>query len=190
MAFSSGRGGDGRQPMMGDINVTPMVDVMLVLLIIFMVAAPMMTQGLEVELPKVDATVMRTDQDMVVLTVTQGGQVLLDETPLADINNLDAQIRAVMRAKNAETVFLKADRMVPYGRVAGVMGALRTAGITNIGLVTDPGNEPDQPGAPAAAAGMGGVDPAAAAGQAQEPPATQPSGQGARPQARAVPPSR
>jgi biopolymer transport protein TolR len=160
MAFSFDQGGQGgRQSMMSEINVTPMVDVMLVLLIIFMVAAPMMTQGLEVELPKVDATVMRTDQDMVVLTVTQGGQVLLDDTPLSDIANLDAQIRAVMRAKNTERVFLKADRNVPYGRVAGVMGALRTAGITNIGLVTEPGSEPDQPGAPAAAAQAGGVSP-------------------------------
>jgi biopolymer transport protein TolR len=160
MAFSFDQGGQGgRQSMMSEINVTPMVDVMLVLLIIFMVAAPMMTQGLEVELPKVDATVMRTDQDMVVLTVTQGGQVLLDETPLADIANLDAQIRAVMQAKNADSVFLKADRNVPYGRVAGVMGMLRTAGITNIGLVTEPGVEPDQPGAPAAAAALGGVSP-------------------------------
>ncbi|MDR3155394.1 MAG: ExbD/TolR family protein [Deltaproteobacteria bacterium] len=150
MAFTFDQGGQGgRQSMMSEITVTPMVDVMLVLLIIFMVAAPMMTQGLEVELPKVDAAVMRTDQDMVVLTITDAGKVLLDETELADIANLDAQIRAVMRTKNTESVFLKADRNVPYGRVAGVMGALRTAGITNIGLVTEPGADSGQYGTPA-----------------------------------------
>ncbi|MDR2459301.1 MAG: protein TolR [Deltaproteobacteria bacterium] len=150
MAFSLNENPNQRQSLLSDINVTPMVDVMLVLLIIFMVAAPMMTQGLEVDLPKVDASVMRTDQTMVVLTVTQSGQVLLDDTPLADIDNLDAQIKRVMETKGTELVFIKADRRVPYGRVASVMGALRTAGITNIGLVTEPGNEPDIPGAPVA----------------------------------------
>ena len=124
--------------LMSDINVTPMVDVMLVLLIIFMVAAPMMTQGLEVDLPKVDANVMRTDQNTVVITVTADGEVLLDGTKLAGVENLDAQVRQVMRTKDTETLYLKADRTVPYGRVAGVMGALREAGITNVGLVTDP----------------------------------------------------
>ncbi|MDR2338628.1 MAG: protein TolR [Deltaproteobacteria bacterium] len=150
--------------MMSEINVTPMVDVMLVLLIIFMVAAPMMTQGLDVELPKVDATAMRVDQDMVVLTVTEGGQVLLDDTPLASIQNLDAQIKAVMKTKNTESVFLRADKNVPYGRVASVMGTLRTAGITNIGLVTEPGSEPDVLASPAA--------PAAPAAPSQQPPGT------------------
>jgi biopolymer transport protein TolR len=159
---------------MSEINVTPMVDVMLVLLIIFMVAAPMMTQGLDVELPKVDASVMRVDQNMVVLTVTEGGQVLLDEIPLSGIQNLDAQIRQVMKAKNTESVFLKADKNVPYGTVASVMGTLRTAGITNIGLVTEPGSEPDVFGAPAAPAPAGGsapgaVTPAPAPGGARAP---------------------
>ncbi|MDR1395294.1 MAG: protein TolR [Deltaproteobacteria bacterium] len=126
------------RPMMSEINVTPMVDVMLVLLIIFMVAAPMMTQGLEVDLPKVDARAMRTDQNLVVLTVLADGRVLLDETPLASIDSLDAQVREVMRTKNTQSIFLKADQAVPYGRVAAVMGALREAGITNVGLVTEP----------------------------------------------------
>ncbi|MDR2354545.1 MAG: biopolymer transporter ExbD [Deltaproteobacteria bacterium] len=145
MAFSFEDPFKSRPSMLSDINVTPMVDVMLVLLIIFMVAAPMMTQGLDVELPKVDSTVMRTDQNMVVLTVTKGGQVLLDDSPLADINNLDAQIKQVMLTKGTESVFLRADKDVPYGRVAQVMGTLRLAGITNVGLVTEPGGEMDFP---------------------------------------------
>ncbi|MDR1164395.1 MAG: biopolymer transporter ExbD [Deltaproteobacteria bacterium] len=146
MAFSFHSQGDNhRHSMMSEINVTPMVDVMLVLLIIFMVAAPMMTQGLEVDLPKVDANVMRTDQDMVILTITKSGQVLLDDTPLANVNNLDAQIKQVMRTKGTESVFLKADREVAYGHVAAVMGTLRLAGVVNVGLVTEPGGEGDLP---------------------------------------------
>jgi biopolymer transport protein TolR len=140
MSFGTFDSGGHGSPMMSEINVTPMVDVMLVLLIIFMVAAPMMTQGLEVDLPKVDATAMRTDQSMVVLSVTAGGDVLLDDSPLAGLENLDAQIRQVMKTKGTESVFLKADRSVPYGRVAAIMGALRLAGITNVGLVTEPGD--------------------------------------------------
>jgi biopolymer transport protein TolR len=136
MAFGNG-GFEGRS-MMSEINVTPMVDVMLVLLIIFMVAAPMMTQGLEVDLPKVNATVMSTDPSLVMLTVSADGQVILDGTVLPGVANLDAQVRQVMRAKGTESVYLKADQSVPYGRVARIMGALREAGIVNVGLVTEP----------------------------------------------------
>jgi biopolymer transport protein TolR len=134
--------------MLSDINVTPMVDVMLVLLIIFMVAAPMMTQGLEVDLPKVDAGAMRTEDSMVIITVTADGSVLLDGTRLPDAANLDAQVRQVMETKGTEILYLKADRSVPYGRVAAVMAALRDAGITNVGLVTDPADRLPSPGAP------------------------------------------
>jgi biopolymer transport protein TolR len=144
MAFGSNNGGFEGRSLMSDINVTPMVDVMLVLLIIFMVAAPMMTQGLDVELPKVDASVIPTDNSMVIITVKADGTVILDGATLANIDNLDAQVRQVMRTKGTERLFLKADRTVPYGRVAGVMGALRTAGITNVGLVTEPA-DPSNP---------------------------------------------
>jgi biopolymer transport protein TolR len=158
---------DGGRSMLSDINVTPMVDVMLVLLIIFMVAAPMMTQGLEVDLPKVDAGVMRTDQNTVILTVTADGGVLLDGTRLPGTENLDAQVRLVMRTKDTETVYLKADRSVPYGRVAGVMGALREAGITSVGLVTDPADR---------LAGPDGQLPPAASPLVLDPSTTAPAG--------------
>ncbi|MDR2386199.1 MAG: protein TolR [Deltaproteobacteria bacterium] len=145
MAFGSNNGSFEGRSLMSEINVTPMVDVMLVLLIIFMVAAPMMTQGLEVDLPKVDANVMRTDNAMIMITVDAQGQVLLDGTRLANIDNLDAQVRQIMRTKNTERLFLKADQSVPYGRVAGIMGALRQAGIVNVGLVTDPAERENLP---------------------------------------------
>ncbi|MDR0354617.1 MAG: protein TolR [Deltaproteobacteria bacterium] len=138
MALGSTNGNFEGRSMMSEINVTPMVDVMLVLLIIFMVAAPMMTQGLDVDLPKVDANVMRTDASMVILTVTADGSVDLDGTKLPNVDNLDAQVRQVMRTKGTESLFLKADQSVPYGQVARIMGALREAGITNVGLVTEP----------------------------------------------------
>ncbi|MDR1656286.1 MAG: protein TolR [Deltaproteobacteria bacterium] len=145
MAMGNGDNGHQGRAMICDINVTPMVDVMLVLLIIFMVAAPMMTQGLEVDLPKVDANVMRTDNNTVIITVTADGGVLLDGTALNNINNLDAQVRQVMKTKNTQTLYLKADRSVAYGRVAGIMGALREAGITNVGLITDPADRSHPP---------------------------------------------
>ncbi|MDR1486968.1 MAG: ExbD/TolR family protein [Deltaproteobacteria bacterium] len=138
MAFDSFDNGRDNRPMMSDINVTPMVDVMLVLLIIFMVAAPMMAQGLQVDLPKVDSTIMRTDNTMVVLSVTATGQVDLEGNTLAGIENLDVQVREVMKTKNATNVYIKADQNVPYGRIALIMSTLMKAGITSVGLVTEP----------------------------------------------------
>jgi biopolymer transport protein TolR len=137
MAFGSGGGQGGRPGMMSEINVTPLVDVMLVLLIIFMVAAPMMTQGLDVELPKVDAQALQTGERQTVLTIRADGAIFLDEHEVSG-ENLAFQVAQVMKVKENQTVFLKADQNVAYGAVAGVMSQLRQAGITSIGLVTEP----------------------------------------------------
>ena len=137
MAFGSGGGQGGRPGMMSEINVTPLVDVMLVLLIIFMVAAPMMTQGLDVELPKVDAQALQTEERQTVLTIMADGKVFLDEHEVSGAN-LAFQVAQVMKVKEGQTVFLKADHSVAYGAVAEVMSQLRRAGVTSIGLVTDP----------------------------------------------------
>jgi biopolymer transport protein TolR len=136
MAFSAG-GQGGRPGMMSEINVTPLVDVMLVLLIIFMVTAPMMTQGLDVELPKVDAQALRTEDRQTVLTIKANGAIFLDEFEVSEVN-LAYQVSQVMRTKDSQTVFLKADHSVAYGAVAGVMAQLRRAGVASIGLVTEP----------------------------------------------------
>jgi len=139
MAFSSSGGNGGRPGMMSEINVTPLVDVMLVLLIIFMVTAPMMTQGLDVELPKVDSTTLQTEDKQTVLTVKMDGSIFLDELPITGgPGNLAFQVQETMKTKGSSTVFLKADQATPYGNVAEVMGQLRQAGITSIGLVTEP----------------------------------------------------
>jgi len=126
---------------MSEINVTPLVDVMLVLLIIFMVAAPMMTQGLDVELPKVDAQALQTEERQTVLTIRADGAVFLDEYEVSGVN-LAFQVAQVMKTKGNQTVFLKADHSVAYGAVAEVMSQLRQAGVTSIGLVTEPPERP------------------------------------------------
>ncbi|MEW6267350.1 MAG: protein TolR [Thermodesulfobacteriota bacterium] len=134
MAFGSG--GDQRS-LMSEINVTPFVDVMLVLLIIFMVTAPMMTQGMDVELPKVDASAMRTEGERVVITMNQQGEIFLDEFKVP-LDDLGLKVRRIMEVKGTKQVFLRADQGIPYGQVAKVMGEVRQAGITNLGLVTEP----------------------------------------------------
>lgn len=118
-----------------EINVTPFVDVMLVLLIIFMVTAPMMTEGLEVELPKVEAAeVLPTENDHMILTIKDNGAIFLDEyeTTAADMTRvLEVNVRNTGRQ-----LFVRADKGVPYGTVMEVMGTIRASGIMNVGLIT------------------------------------------------------
>lgn len=134
MAFDPG--GDNRLPL-SEINVTPLVDVMLVLLIIFMITAPMMLQGVDVKLPQVDSAAMRTKGEHVVITLNAEGEIFIDEfkTPL---ENLGLKVKRVMEVRKTGQVYLRADKAIPYGRVARIMGAIRKAGITNLGLVTEP----------------------------------------------------
>lgn len=134
MAFDAASQENG---FMAEINVTPLVDVMLVLLIIFMVTAPMMTQGIEVDLPEVDTQAMRADNAQVVVSLAASGRIFIDEVEVAGAN-LGPQVKAVMTAKNAAQVFLRADKAISYGQVARVMGQIRQAGVLNLGLVTEP----------------------------------------------------
>ena len=134
MAFNHGSDPRG---MMADINVTPLVDVMLVLLIIFMVTAPMMTQGMEVDLPKVDVQALRTEGENVVITLNSDGRIFIDENETS-YENLSDKIKRIVEFKNASQVHLRADRNIPYGQVAAVMGEIREAGVNNLGLVTEP----------------------------------------------------
>ncbi len=128
----------GAKPM-SEINVTPFVDVMLVLLIIFMVAAPLMTVGVPVELPKTAANALPGEQEEPLsVTITAGGVVMIQKTevPRADLVN---RLRAIAAEREGDRVFLRADGAVPYEQVVQVMGALNRAGFGNIGLVTDTG---------------------------------------------------
>jgi len=129
---------DGNQrSLMSDINVVPLVDVMLVLLIIFMVTAPMMMQGMDVELPEVDAQAMRTEGEQVVITMTADGEIFLDEFKVS-VEDLGLKVKRIMEVKGAKQVYLRADKNIPYGQVARVMGEIREAGVTALGLVTEP----------------------------------------------------
>ena len=125
--------------MMSDINVTPMVDVMLVLLIIFMVTAPLMTAGVPVNLPDSRAKALEQDQKPVALAVERDGTIYLDDTKVAsgDLPALLAQIAAKPTADGKPPqVFLRADKGLDYGRVMRVMGELSRAGLTRVALVT------------------------------------------------------
>jgi biopolymer transport protein TolR len=122
---------------MSEINVTPFVDVMLVLLIIFMVTAPLMQQGIDVDLPQTTTQVLRLDKEPLVLTVQRDGKTFLAKQEVAP-GELTAKLRAVFDARGDKELFLRADRETPYGMVAKAMAAARNAGATKLGIVTEP----------------------------------------------------
>lgn len=122
---------------MSEINVTPFVDVMLVLLIIFMVAAPMLTVGVPVQLPETAANALPTEQEEpLTITITADGVLMIQTNPVAD-NELIPKLKAIAAERKSDKVFLRADGRIAYERVAQVMGALNAGGFNNIGLVTD-----------------------------------------------------
>ncbi len=133
------RRGRGRARPMSEINVTPFVDVMLVLLIIFMVAAPLMTVGVPVELPKTAANALPgEEEEPLTVTVTAQGEVMI-QTSEVPRDELVAKLRAIATERDSTRVYLRADGAVPYSDVMQVMGALNRGGFANIGLVTDTG---------------------------------------------------
>ncbi|MDH5672195.1 MAG: biopolymer transporter ExbD [Myxococcales bacterium] len=146
MGMSSG-GGKGP---LSEINVTPLVDVMLVLLIIFMVSAPMMTTGLDVDLPNTRAPRLDMDEEKLLLTVTKEQQVFLGEVEVP-YDKLEQALTTNERLQREKELYIQADEAVPYGFVAKVMALIRRGGIEKVGLVTDPlGSEEAPTEAPAA----------------------------------------
>ena len=121
-----------RRQALSEINVTPFVDVMLVLLIIFMVTAPLLQQGVDVDLPKASGQTL-SPSERVIITIKKGGKIYLDKTAVT----LDT-LREGLSGNTGEEVFLKADKDVPYGIVVAVMGELREIGIEKLGMVTEP----------------------------------------------------
>ncbi len=134
MGMSSGE----NNGMMSEINVTPFVDVMLVLLIIFMITAPMMNQGVQVELPKADADNLPSDEKALILSVDKDGQYYMAEE-LYDISEIRLKLGAIAEKSPEKEVFIRADAQVPYEKVAQLMATCTQAGITKLGMVTEPG---------------------------------------------------
>lgn len=123
--------------LVSEINVTPLVDVMLVLLIIFMVSAPMMKEGMKVDLPEVQARALQTqDQDMII-TIGKDRAIDINGSPI-DLARLDMILDQIRQQRRVESVFLQADQSIPYGYVVEVMALIRSTGLTKIGLVTQP----------------------------------------------------
>ena len=136
MAFSTGGGGKSRAAM-SEINVTPLVDVMLVLLIIFMVTAPMMQQGIDIDLPETANSGVATNDEPFVLEIRKNKHIYVGDTRLP-MEDLRKRLEAIFSTRKNKQIYLQADRTVDYGYVAEAMGEIRAAGITNIGLVTLP----------------------------------------------------
>ncbi len=141
MGMATGGGGQNGK-MVSEINVTPFVDVMLVLLIIFMVTAPMMTQGIDVNLPQASAPAIPAEEERLMVTVTQDRKVFINEYPV-DLDGLGPKLSSIYQNRgNRQGVFLRADETIPYGFVVQVMGIIRGVGIDQIGMVTDPLKNP------------------------------------------------
>ena len=138
MAFDdmSGEGGTISQ-----INVTPLVDVMLVLLIIFMVSAPMLSQGVELDLPKETISQVTGEGEQLVVSITKSGDVYVGSNNRVVMDQVGAKIKAIVDQRKDKRVFIKADRSVPYGTVMAVMARIRRAGIFKVGLITEPSEQ-------------------------------------------------
>lgn len=140
MAFSvqggrRGRGKYKRAPM-SEINVTPMVDVMLVLLIVFMVAAPLLTVGVPVDLPKTQAAPLSGDNEPLTITINGKGEIFLQET-VVEVDALVPRLQAIAQSGYEQRIFVRADNAIDYGKVMDVMGRISSAGFSKVGLVTE-----------------------------------------------------
>jgi biopolymer transport protein TolR len=129
----------GKQSRMAlaDINVTPLVDVMLVLLIIFMINAPMLQQGMDVDLPVASGKPQPSAQDELILTVTKTGMIYLNQTAYS-LTDLRPKLQAIYRDRPDQRLLLRADAAVTYGTVVGVMDVVKQAGIVQLGMITQP----------------------------------------------------
>ena len=138
MGFSSRQNGSSTTTL-AEINVTPLVDVMLVLLVVFMISAPLMQQGLQVDLPKANAGSLNDAPEQITLVVNRSKQILMNGKDLPP-GTLRARLEAIQQAKPNVEVFIQADHTVAYGFIAQVMAEVKQAKINRVGLVTEPGD--------------------------------------------------
>ncbi len=134
MGMGGGHGGKSRTTM-SEINVTPLVDVMLVLLIMFMVTAPMMQQGIEVDLPRTSPTGMTVPEEPYVLVIDQNKKITVAQNPIR-FDDLQKKLKGVFKNKKDKILYVQADRNVDYGYVAEVINEAKAAGLSKVGLVT------------------------------------------------------
>lgn len=137
MGFSSHK----RGALVSEINVTPLVDVMLVLLIIFMVTAPMMTQGLEVDLPKTTSQSLHQKEEPLIVSLDKNGKILLGKV-VVNLAMLQQQLLKLHKTSAQQPIFLKADKAVAYGTVITIMAAIKAAGFDKLGMITEPKESP------------------------------------------------
>jgi biopolymer transport protein TolR len=147
--------GRGRYRPMAEINVTPMVDVMLVLLIIFMVTAPLMTSGVPVDLPKVSAQPVNSDSEPLTVSVNAEGKIFLQDQPV-ELAELVAKLQAIAQSNQDRRIFVRGDKALAYGRIMEVMGTIIQGGFTKVALLA----EQPSGAAPAGATPAGGGAPA------------------------------
>ncbi len=129
---------DSGQETISQINVTPLVDVMLVLLIIFMVTAPILQQGVDLELPQETIAPIEGEGEQLVVSVDQAGVVYIGSGNIVAVKDLGNKLQAILRKRKDKRVFIRADKSVSYGKVMSVMGSIRRAGIEKVGLITEP----------------------------------------------------
>ena len=127
----------GNRRLLAEINVTPFVDVMLVLLIIFMVTAPMMMQGVDVNLPRTTTQAIPSEEERLVISITAKRDIYLNEYKIS-LDSLRSKLEAIFQNRPDRAVFLRADQTLPYGFVMEVMAAVRQSGVKRIGMVTEP----------------------------------------------------
>lgn len=137
MSTNMGHQGPQQHQAMSEINVTPMVDIMLVLLVIFMVTAPLLTQGVEVNLPDSEAAAMSTNDEPLVISVAANGTTYIEER-VVSITDMTEKIRAIRKANPNFPVYVRGDRNAAYGSIMTVMAQLQQAGVDRVGLITEP----------------------------------------------------
>jgi biopolymer transport protein TolR len=150
----------GRYRPLSEINVTPLVDVMLVLLIIFMVTAPLMTSGVSVDLPKANATPLNSDSEPVTVSINADGKIFLQDQSL-DLSELVPKLQAIAQNNPERRIFVRGDKDLAYGRIMEVMGTITQGGFTKVALLAEQplaapaGSQPATPAAPPASSGTG-----------------------------------
>ena len=130
-------GNGGKKKLMSEINVTPFVDVMLVLLIIFMVTAPLMVQGVDVNLPKTEAKELKTKEDPLILTVTKNHEISIEKNKIP-LEELDERLKGIMKFRDNKELLLRGDEDLSYGFILKLTARIKAAGIEKLGMISDP----------------------------------------------------